>query len=533
MDRLPAPGPSPPHTLGDLTPEPNKATRAAGWLRRLAGAGLPGLVTGVVVAISVPPAGFWPLGIVGLAGLAWHLDRRGARGRAAAGFAFGLGLFGVTIAWVVDFQAFGYVALLLLESSFFAAAGLATAAAARAGAPGRMAAFAGALTLAEGLRSKVPWGGFPMGGIPLGQVGGPLVPVARVGGFLALTAATASLAAVLAELARWGLPPARSRRAAIILAVAGVAPAVVVAALGTASPDGHIVGRLAVAAVQGGGPRGLRGIEADTAVVTQRQVDTTGLIVGQPAVILWPEDVVQMDRPVVETALGAELGDIAGQRRATLLVGVVEDAGADRFRNAIVAWGPAGQVIGRYDKVHRVPFGEYAPGRDLVAKVASLRLLPRDAIAGRGPGILRTPAADLGVVVSFEVFFGDRARAATRVGAQVLMVPTNAASYRTAQVPDQEVAAARLRAWETGRDVVQAAPTGFSALIGPRGRVAGRSHLGRRQVVEGAVALRSGRTPYVRWGDGPWWAVAALLVVAPMGRRRHGRGDPGHPSHPT
>ncbi len=494
-----------------------------------------------MTALSVPPIGWWPLGLVGLAGLAWHLDRRRARGRALAGLGFGIGLFGVTIAWVIDFQAVGYVALLLLQSSFFAAAGAVTVVAARAGAPGRMAVFTGAVTLAEGLRSKVPWGGFPMGGVPLGQVAGPLVPIARVGGFLALTAATASIAAVLAELAGWAIPPARragralwggarpvgrgrpeqprSAHALVLLAVVGVAPALTLAIAGVASPDGPVVGRLDVAAVQGGGPRGLRGVEVDAGVVTDRQVDATRLIRGHPGVILWPEDVVQVDHPVVGTPAAAELGDVARQRRATLLVGVVEDVGADRFRNAIVAWGPAGQIIGRYDKVHRVPFGEYAPGRELVAKVANLRLLPRDAIAGNGPGIVRTPVADLGIVVSFEVFFGDRARAASRAGAQVLMVPTNAASYRSAQVPDQELAAARLRAWETGRDVVQAAPTGFSAFIGPRGRVVGRTDLGRRQVVEGTVMLRSGRTPFVRWGDGPWWALMGLLVLVPVGRR--------------
>jgi apolipoprotein N-acyltransferase len=480
------------------------------------------------VALSVPPAGFWPLGIVGLAGLAWHFDRRGARGRAVAGMAFGVGLFGVTIAWVISFQAFGYVALVLLESSFFAAAGAATAGGARTGTAVRMAAFTAAVTLAEGLRSSVPWGGFPLGGIPLGQVGGPLVPVARLGGVLALTAATAAVAAVLAELAR---PRPGRRGGAAVLAVVGLAPVLAVTAAGAASPDGHVVGRLDVAAVQGGGPRGLRGVEGDTEVVTQRQVDATRLITGRPSVILWPEDVVQSDRPVVDTPVGPRLAEIARAAGATLLVGVVEDVGTDRFRNAVVAWGPGGQVVARYDKVHRVPFGEYAPGRDLVAKVASLRLLPRDAIAGRGPGILRTPEADLGVVVSFEVFFGGRARAAARAGAQVLLVPTNAASYRTSQVPDQEVAAARLQAWETGRDIVQAAPTGFSALIGPRGRVTRRSHLGRRQVVEGPAALRSGRTPYVRWGDGPWWGLATLLLVVPRGWRwRRRPGDAGPPT---
>jgi hypothetical protein len=69
------------------------------------------------------------------------------------------------------------------------------------------------------------------------------------------------------------------------------------------------------------------------------------------------------------------------------------------------------------------------------------------------------------VLISYEVFFAERARAATRAGGRVLLVPTIASSYTTGQVPAQEVAAARLRAIETGRAVVQAVPTGYSALL--------------------------------------------------------------------
>ena len=44
------------------------------------------------------------------------------------------------------------------------------------------------------------------------------------------------------------------------------------------------------------------------------------------------------------------------------------------------------------------------------------------------------------------------------------MMPTNASSFGTGQVPAQELAAARLRALETGRTVLQAAPTGYTAV---------------------------------------------------------------------
>jgi apolipoprotein N-acyltransferase len=135
-----------------------------------------------------------------------------------------------------------------------------------------------------------------------------------------------------------------------------------------------------------------------------------------------------------------------------------------------------------------------------------------------------TPAGRLGVVISYEVFFEDRARAAIRAGGQVLLVPTNASSYRTSQVPTQEVAAAQLRAWETGRDTVQSAPTGYGALINHDGRVLARTTLGAQQVIVGQVGPRSGRTIFVRLGDIPLLVVCLLGLLAAQ-LRRHRRAE--------
>jgi len=119
----------------------------------------------------------------------------------------------------------------------------------------------------------------------------------------------------------------------------------------------------------------------------------------------------------------------------------------------------------------------------------------------------------VGVVISFEIFFSDRARSGVRAGGEILLAPTNTASYATTQVPTAEIATARLRAWETGRDVVMAAPTGFSAVIDAHGRVRQRSRLGTREVLTALVRRRSGMTPYLRWGDLPALAIGLLLVA--------------------
>jgi apolipoprotein N-acyltransferase len=326
--------------------------------------------------------------------------------------------------------------------------------------------------------------------------------------------------------------------------VVALAVLVGLAIAGDLAPDGGPgVATLRVAAVQGGGLRGLRKNEVSPASVYRAQLAATARITAvdggrPPSLIVWPEDAVSLDEPIGRSPAKATLADLARTDRATLTVGVTETVTDTSFRNEIVAFSPDGALVARFEKVHRVPFGEYVPDRAFFSHLADLSSVPLDAIPGHGNGVLRTPAAALGAMVSYEVFFADRGRIATRAGAQLLIVPTNTSSYATDQVPSQEVAASRLQAIAEGRDLVQAAPTGFSAIVDHRGRLLARSTLGARQVLLADLHLRTGSTEYERFGDLPALLAAGLLVLggwlaaffepdtseAARRRRRIGRG---------
>jgi apolipoprotein N-acyltransferase len=241
--------------------------------------------------------------------------------------------------------------------------------------------------------------------------------------------------------------------------------------------------------------------------------------------VLWPEDVVALDRPLAGSPQAALLSRLAGELRTTLVVGVTEPASSTTFRNEIVAWGPRGRIVGVFEKVHRVPFGEYVPDRSFFSHLADLSGVPTDAVPGHGTGLMRTPAAPLGLLVSFEIFYAGRSHSSVRAGAQLLAVPTNTSSYATSQVPSQEMAAAVVQTVETGRDLVQAAPTGYSAVVTSRGAVVAHSTLGKRQVVEATVALRRGMTPYDHWGDLPVLILSAIVLGAGWARQLQFRGQ--------
>ena len=463
-----------------------------------------GLAGGLLLAASLPPwpvsTGAWPLGLVGAALLFVGVAGRGLRGRLAVGVAAGLGLYLPGLWWMRDFSLPGYFAATVLQAAILAI-GMTLV---RPVAGWRRAVgFVAALVLVERVRATWPFGGLPISGIDLGQVNGPLGGAARIGGRLLLVALVAVGGVALVALAR------RQWRSGAV----GLAAVVVLAGAGWVAPDGSAGGRISVAAVQGGGPRGVRAVARDPAPVFERHFAAAAAIGASVDLVLWPEDVLDLERDLAGTAEDSRLAELALALRATMVVGVVEDVAGGRFRNAAVAYGPDGARIDRYDKVHRVPFGEYVPARGLFDFFADLSAIPRDAIAGSGPATLDTPAGRMAVAISYEVFYDDRVRSGVRAGGRLVLVPTNASSYRDAQVPAQEVVAAQLRAIESGRWVVQAAPTGYSAVIDHRGRVRDRTGLGGGEVLVADVDLRTGRTVFTAVGPWPWVVGAVLLLL--------------------
>ena len=439
-----------------------------------------------MAALSLPPWGFWPLGVAGVAVLGGLLEGQSVRARALVGTAFGAGFFIPGLWWMAEFSLPGAVLVMILETAFLAVASMAVPPG-----RGRLLALPAALVLAEAVRGAVPFGGLPMAGLALGQAASPFGQAARVGGPLLVLGlvVVASVAFVDAAVRRW--------RTAVV--AAGVL--VVATVAGLVAPDGGGGSMLSVASVQGGGRRGFSGSEGDDPAEVLARHLAAGATVRLPVdLVVWPEDVIDVEGPVTETREGKRVAGLARRLGAPLVAGVVEGDG-DRFHNAAVVWDARGEVVDRF---------------------ADLSPIPRDAIAGTGSGLLRSPVADTAVMVSYEVFFASRARSGVRAGGHLLLVPTNAASYSTSQVPSQQVATARLRAIETGRDLVQAAPTGYSAFIDHRGTVLARSTLGRRQVLQGTVTLRSGRTLYVRAGDTPVLLLAfvALAGAWVLARRR-------------
>jgi apolipoprotein N-acyltransferase len=462
------------------------------------------VVAGLCIAASVPPWGWWPLAFVGVA--LWDRLLAGAapRARFARSWLLAVAWFAPTMLWMVDLTAPGYPVAIIFFAAYVGVAGLAVPG--RASAPWvRWLAVPAAFTVAEAARSTFPFGGVPLATAAMGQAAAPLGQIARVLCALGVTFFVGVVGVALS--AAW-----ERRRAVAIGALAGT---VAMWAFAMVAPAGHDVRTINAAVVQGGGPQRTRAADTDPRVVFQRHLDASELVTMPVDLVVWPENVVDVEGPIVANPENAKLSALAEKLDTTLVAGVTEGIDSRSFVNASVVYLPDGSTGERYEKVRRVPFGEYVPLRGLIESIAGANsgLPQRDARAGTGPAVLHTPAGTLAVAISWEIFFTNRGRDGVLHGGEILINPTNGSSYWLTEVQTQQVASSRLRAIETGRWVLQAAPTGFSAIVDPDGRILQRTSISEQAVLQQDVELRQGDTIATIIGPIPIVMLSILLLA--------------------
>ncbi|MFN8052721.1 MAG: apolipoprotein N-acyltransferase [Acidimicrobiales bacterium] len=479
------------------------------WLRRLLA-----VVAGLLCCVALPPLGWWPAAFAGVALWTLLLDDRSRRQRFWVGVLVGEGWYLPSTIWMVKFSPVGWPVGVAIW--FPLVLGVLSMACPRRHV---FLALPGAIVLGEWFRWHAPFGGVPLSMLAYTQARGPLLPVARVGGTLAVSGAVAVTGAALAALT---VDRTRRRGAAALVAV------VLVVVGGIIAPDGHRTKVIRAATVQGGGPQQTRSEGTDYSIVLDRHLRAASRVRGPVDLVVFPENIVNIAGFYRGSLEEQEITAVATRLHATVVAGVVEDRGdREHFWNFAVAIGPDGRFEDRYDKVRRVPYGEYVPMRNLLDPLARDILPPRDDREGAGPAVLDTSLGRLGVVISWETFFPRRVADALNHDAQIVLNPTNGSSYWLTQVQTQQIASSTLRAVESGRWVLQAAPTGFSAIISPDGTVQQRSGIGEAHVLEQRVELRDGDTLAMIWGETPTLVLAALaLAMAWFGHSRRRDQDP-------
>ena len=222
--------------------------------------------------------------------------------------------------------------------------------------------------------------------------------------------------------------------------------------------------------------------------------------------VVWPETAA----PTVlrrDPGLQRALESLSAAISAPILVGSVD--AQDGLRNTAFLLSERG-LVGRYDKMHLVPFGEYVPLSRVIGFIRSWAEFISELEPGSHAVVFSGPPAPFGVVICYEGIFPDLFRMFVRGGARLMVNMTNDGWFGRTGGPLQHLAMYPFRAVEHRVAVVRTANTGISAFIEPSGRIVRQLGLFERGTMIERVPLRSVETLYTRWGD--WVAYVGFVV---------------------
>lgn len=232
--------------------------------------------------------------------------------------------------------------------------------------------------------------------------------------------------------------------------------------------------------------------------------------------IVWPESSLPFFFQK-ELTYSARVSALARETGASLVVSspaLELSNGRELLLNSAFMIAPDGSTVGRADKVHLVPFGEYVPLAKLLPFVKKMVQGIGDFSPGTDILPLQAPACKAGILICFEGIFPEISREYVVKGADLLINITNDAWFGDSSAPYQHLSMTVFRAVENRVPLVRSANTGVTAVIDSRGHIRGMTELFREALLTGTVKLGSERSFYTARGDlFAWFCLLSSLAV--------------------
>lgn len=221
-----------------------------------------------------------------------------------------------------------------------------------------------------------------------------------------------------------------------------------------------------------------------------------------PGLIAWPESPAPF-RSLDPRFIDA-LRTVALQEHAPIVAGNVglqpKGASFDHYNSALFLTAD-GTILGRYDKVHLVPWGEYVPFKRFFAFARNLTQQAGDLTHGWRREVFSTGGHTYGVFICYEEIFGNEIRVFVERGAQVLVNLSDDGWYGDTSAPWQTLNMARMRAVENRRWLLRDTNTGVTTIIDPYGRMTASVDRHVLTSLAAKYGYRSDLTFYTRHGD--------------------------------
>jgi apolipoprotein N-acyltransferase len=238
-----------------------------------------------------------------------------------------------------------------------------------------------------------------------------------------------------------------------------------------------------------------------------------------PDLVVWPES----PAPYFEEDLRFQqaMQGLARKVQAPLIIGGVGmdvnpgDHAWNEYNSGMVI-AASGERVGRYDKIHLVPFGEFIPFKHLISFAHKLTTRVGETTRGSERKVFRLNGHRYGIFICYESVFADEVRRFAQLGAEVLVNISDDGWYGDTSAPWQHLNMARMRAIENRRWILRDTNNGVTAAIDPYGRV--RQSIPRHAVdaLPAAYGFRSDVTFYTAHGDVFAW-LCVILALGMMG----------------
>jgi len=510
-------------------------THAAAFFDR---SGLLAMVSGTLIALSFPTDGLSFLAWIALIPLLISLERVSLRQAFRLGFTCGLVAYAGILYWInIVVTRYGhlpwavsiplYLTLVAWLALFY---GLATLIACygKQGGIKQVFTLPVAWVALDFLRS------FLLTGFPWAMLGHsqyrilPLIQIADLSGVYGITflivLTNVVLYRVLRAVSGAGVPyPAKSALLLLVLFTATLYYGFYRLNIEEKNPDPP----LRVALIQGNIDQDVKwspAFQGQTMAIYERL--TREAAKGGVDLVVWPESAVPFFFQD-EFRQAERIRALARETNAYILFGSPAHELRDNtrtFLNSAFVVAPSGETIGRGDKRHLVPFGEYVPLKRLLPFVNKLVVGIGDFSPGERTAPLDVGKTRAGLLVCYEGIFPELARAYVNSGARILVNITNDAWYGRSSAPYQHFSIAAFRAVETRTPLLRAANTGITAIIDQNGHIRTMSNLFEEDFRTGEIKPGSGDSLYLKIGDSPAWLCAILtLGVVLLARFRRAR----------
>ncbi|WP_420239181.1 apolipoprotein N-acyltransferase [Telmatobacter bradus] len=189
-----------------------------------------------------------------------------------------------------------------------------------------------------------------------------------------------------------------------------------------------------------------------------------------------------------------------------------EGTNLHEYNSALIV-DASGNRVGRYDKIHLVPFGEYVPFQQLLVFARKLTGQVSRFDRGTTHKTFVLDGHSYGVFICYESVFADEVREFAAHGAEVLVNISDDGWYGDTSAPWQHLNMARMRAIENRRWILRDTNSGVTAAIDPYGRVRQSIPRHTEDALPAQYGFRHDVTFYSAHGD----LFAGLCVLLSLG----------------